>query len=80
MSEDRRTYTVDEAAEILGIGRNSAYEAIRRGQIPTLRFGRRVVVPREALEQLLRNTDSETAGPGQNADVSSPRRWSRKPK
>ena len=48
MSEDRQTLTVEEVAEILGIGRNSAYEAIRREEIPTLRLGRRVVVLRTA--------------------------------
>jgi excisionase family DNA binding protein len=47
------TLTVEETAEALGIGRTSAYEAIRRGEIPSLRFGRRVVVPRAALLRLL---------------------------
>lgn len=60
MAERRATHTVEEAAEILGIGRNSAYEAIRRGEIPALRLGRRLVVPKQALERLLRNNDSET--------------------
>ena len=48
MAEERQTLTVEEAAEILGIGRNSAYEAIRRGEIPALRLGRRLVVPASA--------------------------------
>lgn len=51
---DCRTLTVNEAAELLGIGKNAAYEAAKRGDIPSLRIGRRVVVPREALEELLR--------------------------
>lgn len=53
-SPRRRTLTVSEAAELLGIGKNAAYEAAKRGDIPSLRIGRRVVVPREALEELLR--------------------------
>ena len=61
MSEVRQTLSVEEVAEVLGIGRNSAYEAIRRGEIPALRLGRRLVVPRQALERLLRNSNSETA-------------------
>lgn len=47
------TYSVDEAAAVLGIGRGSAYEAIAQGKIPHLRFGRKIVVPRAALERLL---------------------------
>jgi len=47
------TYTVTEAAELLGISRSSAYECVRRGEIPSLTLGRRVVVPRRALEALL---------------------------
>ncbi len=61
MTDERQTYSVEQAARILGIGRNSAYEAIRRGEIPALRLGRRLVVPRQALERLLRNSNSETA-------------------
>jgi excisionase family DNA binding protein len=55
MSEsDRATVTVPEAARILGIGRASAYEAVRAGTIPSLRVTpRKIVVPRAALERLL---------------------------
>lgn len=41
----RTTITVEEAAALLGIGRTAAYEAARRGQLPTRRLGRRLVVP-----------------------------------
>lgn len=41
----RATITVEEAAAILGIGRSAAYEAARRGQLPTRRLGRRLFVP-----------------------------------
>jgi excisionase family DNA binding protein len=50
---DRRTITISEAANILGIGRNSAYEAARKGEIPTIKIGRLVLVPRDALDRLL---------------------------
>lgn len=46
-------YTVEETAKLLRIGRSAAYEAVRRGQIPALRLGRRLRVPRCALEKLL---------------------------
>ena len=47
------TITVPEAAKSLGIGRNQAYEAAHRGEIPVIRIGRRLVVPLAALEHLL---------------------------
>ena len=49
----RRTYTVDEAAVILGVGRSTMYEAIRRGEVPCVRLGRRIVIPSVALARLL---------------------------
>ena len=50
-----RTYSVREAAQILGLGRNHTYGAIYRGEIPALRFGRRIVVPKDALDEMLQN-------------------------
>jgi len=50
---ERQTLTVGEAAKLLGIGRGTAYEAVSRGDIPAIRVGRRLVVPRAALERLL---------------------------
>ena len=45
----RATITVEEAATLLGIGRSAAYEAARRGQLPTRRLGKRLRVPVPAL-------------------------------
>lgn len=41
----RATITVEDAARLLGIGRSAAYEAVRRQEIPSLRLGRRLVIP-----------------------------------
>jgi len=49
----RQTLTIEETARALGIGRNQGYEAARRGDIPTIRIGKRLLVPRAALERLL---------------------------
>jgi len=49
----RQTLTVEEAGGLLGISRNSAYEAARRGELPAIRIGKRLIVPRAALEKLL---------------------------
>ena len=50
---DRWTVTVEEAAQMLGISRSSAYECVRRGELRAVRLGRRLVVPRAGLEALL---------------------------
>lgn len=47
------TLTVEEAAQALGISRTLAYEAARTGELPTVRIGRRLLVPRAALERFL---------------------------
>ena len=44
-SPNRRTCTIPEAGEALGLSRESAYEAAKRKEIFTLEFGRRKVVP-----------------------------------
>lgn len=56
---DKQTLTVTEAAHILGIGRSAAYEAARSGQIPTIRIGKRIIVPLAALERMLETPKSE---------------------
>jgi excisionase family DNA binding protein len=53
MNITKATVTVVEAAKRLGIGRNSAYDAAARGEIPTIRIGKRILVPVAALERLL---------------------------
>ena len=50
--------TVREAAAVLRIGRNSAYELARQGTIPTIRLGRRLMVPKLALLRMLDNTST----------------------
>ena len=49
----RPTLTVEEAAEVVGISRGAAYQAARTGEIPTLRIGRRILVPTARLLDLL---------------------------
>jgi len=56
LDDEKKTLSVEEAARYLGIGRNTAYECVRKGEIPSIRLGRRILVPRNRLEQLL-NTE-----------------------
>lgn len=51
--EQPLTYTVDEAAKLLRIGRNQGYDAARSGELPTIKMGKRILVPRAALQRML---------------------------
>jgi hypothetical protein len=54
MDSSPKTLSVPDAGRIyFGLCRNSSYEAARRGEIPTLRIGRKLVVPVVALERML---------------------------
>ncbi len=55
MEVSRLTYTVGEVGKILGLGRTATYQGIEKGEIPSIRIGKRILVPRAALEQLLEN-------------------------
>ncbi len=45
--------TVPEAGRLLGLGRNAAYEAAARGEIPTIKIGKLLKVPKIAFERML---------------------------
>ncbi len=46
------TVTVAEAAKLLGIGRNLAYEGVKRGEIPSIRIGDRILIPRASIGRM----------------------------
>lgn len=83
MSELPLVLTVEEAAKALRISRGSAYEAVRTGDLPHVRVGRTIRVPRKALLALLGDEDEAPArradsasdaarAPGTSASASSP--------
>ena len=53
MSAERKTMTIEAAAQVLGISRNSAYGAAKRGEIPTIKIGRLLLVPTAALDRMV---------------------------
>jgi len=53
---ERLVYTVLEAGRLLGLGRNAAYDAAKRGDIPTLRIGRRLLVPKIPFHRMIELT------------------------
>ena len=50
---DHPTMQVDEVAVALGMSRASAYEGVKTGEIPSIRIGRRFLVPTAAVRRLL---------------------------
>jgi excisionase family DNA binding protein len=55
VEHDRLLLTVEETATMLGLRRSTAYEAMRRGELPSIRIGRRLFVPVAALDEWLRH-------------------------
>lgn len=62
MEPDQLVLTVEEAGRLLRISRGLAYDMVRQGSLPTIRLGRRILVPRAALERMLeiRNPSNAT--------------------
>jgi excisionase family DNA binding protein len=61
---ERQAFTVQEVASVLGLSRWAAYEAVKRGDIPSVRIGGRVLIPKGRLQALL---DGEGNGTGVRA-------------
>lgn len=45
---EKLTMTVEEMAECLGIGRNGAYNLVKKGRVPALKIGRQIRIPKAA--------------------------------
>ena len=54
METEKLTLTIAETAKILGISKGKAYSEARMGHLPTIVFGRRIVVSRYGLERMLK--------------------------
>jgi excisionase family DNA binding protein len=55
--------SVPEAAKLLGIGRNTAYEAAKRGELPVIRIGRRILICVPALLRMIETAQGKTSVP-----------------
>lgn len=62
----RPTISVLEAAQVCGIDKDTAYRAAQTGELPTLRFGRRIRVPVAALLRMLGDEGLKEKGPAAN--------------
>ena len=58
---ERLVYTVPEAGRLLGLSRNGSYEAAKRGDIPTIRIGRLLLVPKAPFHRMVALTATGTA-------------------
>jgi len=61
------TYSVEEAAKVLGVGRASAYELVHTGRLPHIQIGRRMLISRAVLREFLglppdENTPAQSQG------------------
>lgn len=63
-NNERLSYTVDETSKVLGLGRVATYKAISEGVIPHIKIGKRILIPRAALDRWLENCGAMS---GQNA-------------
>ncbi len=51
---EKRTYTVRETAELLGLGKTTVYDAIKRGDIKTIKVGaRRHIIPSTEIARIV---------------------------
>ena len=55
------TYSIPEVAKLLSISVPHAYKVVREGLVPSLRLGKRVVIPKAALDKLL-SCDDQLSG------------------
>jgi excisionase family DNA binding protein len=53
--EDLLAISVEEARQRLGVSRTLLYQAVQTGQVPSLRIGRRILIPISALNSVLAN-------------------------
>lgn len=51
--EERITFTISEAAKIIGISKSLAYRLARDGQIPTIKLGNRILIPKKKLYKFI---------------------------
>ncbi|AAW39840.1 MAG: DNA binding protein, excisionase family [Dehalococcoides mccartyi] len=50
----RLCLSVPEAAKMLGLSKNFTYELVRQGAIPSIKLGKRILISRMQLEEILK--------------------------
>ena len=49
------TYSIDEAAKLLGVGTKGCRDAAKRGELPAIRIGKRLMIVKPKLDAMLSN-------------------------
>jgi hypothetical protein len=75
---DSPTLSVEDAGKCFGLSRGSAYEAVRSEQIPSIRIGKRLVVPTAEVKRLLGMDSSSTSSEHEQHQQPPPPRQRRK--
>jgi excisionase family DNA binding protein len=57
---ERLTYSIEETAQMLGVGRSKIYDLMRDGSLKTIKMGRRTLIRRSAIEALLLKIERES--------------------
>lgn len=57
---DKSIYTVEEIKEILGIGKNQAYQLVKSGQFPIVKVGSKYIISKKGFDLWLNNGVNET--------------------
>jgi len=79
LAAERLVYTVPEAGRLLGLSRNGSYEAAKRGDIPTIRIGRLLLVPKVPFHRAIERVATDRAdGQGERFQDSALRRPGRR--
>jgi excisionase family DNA binding protein len=58
-------FSAGEVAKLLGVSKNTVYDAVRTGRIPSIRFGKRIIIPRVALVKKLEEAGNAKIDKGQ---------------
>lgn len=57
--EEALTVSVDVACKLLGISRYAGYAAVKNGQIPVLKIGKRLLIPKVKLMRMIEGNDEK---------------------
>jgi excisionase family DNA binding protein len=64
MGSDALLHPVDDTCTILGIGKSQTWELIARGELESVKIGRRRLIPHDAIVDYVQRLRAEAAGPG----------------
>jgi excisionase family DNA binding protein len=68
---DKLLLRVDEAAELIGLGRTKTYELVASGQLPAVHIGKAVRVATSAIEEFVRRLQADTRSPNNDTEARS---------